>query len=391
MTFELNTHVARLLNKEPFFAALSRHIEKKPSNNIGTAGVRIHPDSGHFEMIYNPIFFAKLTDSEVGLVLIHEFYHLILEHVFKRLPVEGMTKRWNYATDMAINGEIFPFNPTSNIKNLFEMAILSEKFKLPRGKSAEWYFEAIEGKMSESEGEKGANGRENGSAGQGFDDHSEWAQKSSEELKELARQRLHEACKEGAQEAMANGWGTVSGDMRKEIMDNLNGKIDWRKVLRYFIKTSVRSSKQSSIKKINRRFPYIHSGRKINRTAKIVVAIDQSGSVSDNMLALFYAELNKVADIAEFTVVPFDSMVDDELVYIWKRGETRKSERVKHGGTCFDAPTRWVNDRNYDGLIILTDMEAPRPMACKAQRLWVTNAHGLSNSFATNERIISID
>ena len=67
--FNLNDHVYRLLQNEPFFAALSRRIDKK-KGNVPTAGVRVNED-GHFEMIYNPDFFDGLTDEQRSGVLIH--------------------------------------------------------------------------------------------------------------------------------------------------------------------------------------------------------------------------------------------------------------------------------------------------------------------------------
>jgi len=105
MPFDLNKHTARLLQAEPFFAALSRRIDKKASTAVPTAGVRV-AENGHFEMVYNPEFFEKLTDQHRTGVLKHEFYHLIFEHVTGRLPEEGMTKMWNFATDLAINSNL---------------------------------------------------------------------------------------------------------------------------------------------------------------------------------------------------------------------------------------------------------------------------------------------
>ena len=54
--FNLNIHVARLLMKEPFFAALSRRIDKRASTALPTAGVRVNPETAQFEMLYNPSF-----------------------------------------------------------------------------------------------------------------------------------------------------------------------------------------------------------------------------------------------------------------------------------------------------------------------------------------------
>ena len=86
--FNLNDHTHRLLIQEPFFAALSRRIDKMKDTGIPTAGVRVNPDNGYFELRYNPEFFDGLTDDQRSGVLVHEFYHLVFEHVTGRLPDE---------------------------------------------------------------------------------------------------------------------------------------------------------------------------------------------------------------------------------------------------------------------------------------------------------------
>ena len=70
--FDLNLHMARLLMDEPFFAAISRRVDKRSHTGIPTAGVCVNPDSAQFEMLYNPSFFAGLTDEERKDVLKHE-------------------------------------------------------------------------------------------------------------------------------------------------------------------------------------------------------------------------------------------------------------------------------------------------------------------------------
>ena len=113
MSFDLKLHAYRLLMDEPFFAALSRKIEKRACNAIPTAGVRVDPDTAQFEMIYNPEFFASLPEEHVRGVLKHEFYHLIFDHVTSRKPEGVNPKAWNIAADLAINshlqGETCPF------------------------------------------------------------------------------------------------------------------------------------------------------------------------------------------------------------------------------------------------------------------------------------------
>jgi len=410
--FDLNMHTARLLMNEPFFAALSRRINKSSSSAIPTAGVRV-TDDGQFEMLYNPAFFETLSDKQRLGVLKHEFYHLIFEHVTSRKPEGENPMMWNFATDLAINSHLVGELPDTCL-----MPGVGRFEKYPVGLAAEAYLKLLRedeqfnsednknksgndksGSEGEEESDGGGNSPDSQQPGQGggagqeqFDSHEGWGEANST-ANEIAKERLKEALKQAADEASkTNGWGSVSAQTRKDIIAKLQTFIDWKKVLRYFIKTSQRANKRSTVRKINRRFPYIHAGRKVQRRAKIAISIDQSGSVSDAMLEAFFAELNKLSKLASFTVVPFDTTVDPSLVYEWKKGENKKTQRVMHGGTCFNAPTEYVNQNSFDGHIVLTDMMAPKPKASLCQRMWMTTKRCAQYPyFQTNERIIAID
>jgi len=242
----------------------------------------------------------------------------------------------------------------------------------------------------EGAGEPGAGNSDPSS--NGFDDHSDWGE-GDETERTIAEERIKEAIKEAYIEASSKGFGSVSAGMRREIKEVITPKVNWRSILRSFVKQSQRCDRTSTIKRLNRRYAYIHPGRKPNRQAKIAVSIDQSGSVSNTMLAAFFSELEKLAAIAEFTVIPFDTDINEDLIYTWKKGEKKKWERVMCGGTCFDAPTKFVNDnKKFDGHIILTDMEAPKPIPSKVQRMWMTDERSAQRPyFQTNERVIAID
>ena len=406
MEFNLNEHTHRLMVREPFFAALSRRIDKMADKGIPTAGVRVNPQTGYFELRYNPDFFEPLSDEHRTGVIVHEFYHLVFEHVTGRLPDElagvmksnnptqkqaQLFKIWNIAADLSINYLIgrdrLPDMCCFPGEGIFE--------EYPPGETAEWYYSELKKKIEEQE----ANGEGDGSegfnpddAGQ-FDDHGAWGEEG-DVAQAQARERLKDAVKKAAGEAAASGsgWGSVSQEMRKDIMSRITPKVDWRKVMRYFVKTSQRSERRSTPRRLNKRFPYIHAGKRVTRNANIAISIDQSGSVDDNMLAAFYSELNKLSSIATFTVIPFDDRVFEEKVYIWKQGERKTWERVLCGGTCFNAPTDYVNKGRYDGHIVLTDLCAPKPKASNCQRMWMTTKHYAARPyFKTNERVLAID
>ena len=136
-TFNLDDYTYRLLESEPFFAVISRKINKSINRSVPTAGVRI-TEQGQFEMVYNPEFFEKLTPVQRTGVLKHEFYHLIFDHVTGRLPPEGMTKMWNIATDLAINSHLLGELPEGGC---FPQQAPFEDY--PLGQSAEYYFKML--------------------------------------------------------------------------------------------------------------------------------------------------------------------------------------------------------------------------------------------------------
>ena len=411
--FDLNMHTARLLMNEPFFAAISRRINKRASYGIPTAGVMVNKETAQFEMLYNPEFFRGLKELERTAVLIHEFYHVIFKHVTDRAPwnTKGSditAKVWNISADLAIN---------SHIKNLPKEGCIPGQgpFEdLPLGMAAEWYVPHVKKILEEQQngssgdgesgdgqgqpqgGEQGTGGDSNGSGGVStLDDHSGWgaSDEQAKELNDIANERLKDIVKQASDEASAKGnWGSVSSSVKKDIIESLKTKVDWRKVLRFFVKSSQKANKSNTIRRINRRYPYIHAGRKSNRVANIAVSIDQSGSVDDQMLAMFFAELNKLSEVASFTVIPFDTKVEEDKVYEWRKGQSRKVERVLHGGTCFDAPTKYVNERAFDGHIVLTDMCAPKPVSSRCQRMWMTTEqYANSRYFETRERVVVVD
>ena len=391
--FDLNIHVHRLLMDEPFFAALSRRMDKRASNAIPTAGVTV-TEEGKLQMVYNPKFFAPLSDEARKDILKHEFYHIVFQHVTggRFLSFRDMApnerKIHNIAMDLAING---------NLPHLPEGACFPGKgpFEhLEPHKTAEHYLRELR-KMQKDPPEGEGNGQGQGGEGQpgegqpgqgngnpldgmdSFDDHSGWDD-VDDQTKQIAEERIKEFVKDAVEEANSSsrGWGSVPADCRKEIIASISTKVDWRKVLRYFVKQSQKANKRSTVRKINKRYPYQHPGKKATRTAKIAVAIDQSGSVSEAMLTAFFAELNTLAKIADFTVIPFDTRVDPEKNWVWKKGQSRKTERTMYGGTCFNAPTKFVNETGgFDGLIICTDMEAPKPVRCSVQRMWITDEY----------------
>ena len=389
--FDLKLHLHRLLSDEPFFSAISRRVNKSASRALPTAGVTVDKDTLQFKMLYNPDFFKDMEENKIKGVLMHEFYHLIFKHVTSRKPENVPHLVWNIAGDLAINSMI-------GANNLPEGCCIpgGKQFEdYPMGKTAEFYLEMMKDDEQFGDGKGGFKDLDGqtGSDFGNFDDHSGWDELTDDE-RQMVEERAKDIMEKAAKEAnnSGRGWGSVSSGIKREIMERLKTRVDWKKVLRAFIGAAQRADKSNTMRRINRRFPYIHAGRKVNRVANIAISIDQSGSVSDSELNAFFNELNKLSELATFTVIPFDTKVAEDKVYTWRKGEKRKWERVMYGGTCFNAPTDYVNKGNYDGHIVLTDLQAPKPKSSRCRRMWMASKLNVDHMpFKTQERVIAID
>ena len=399
MSFDLKFHIHRLLRAEPFFSTFSRRLEKRVDNTIPTAAIMYDRDSMRFTLLYNEEFFESLPDGHKIGVIKHEFYHLILKHVTDRLPFDPqenpeLVSTWNIAADLAINGYIY--------KELPKIACVPTRgpFKdYSAGLTAEVYYELLREDKKNQKGAYKKNSKGQAPAIQTLDDHSAWVSNSTDGDKDVLSESLGKeeltditrASIEAADKSVC-GWGDMPHHIRRKIRKLASPTVDPETVLRYFVRTSRRSAKISTIRRINRRYPFIHPGSRRKTVANIAISIDQSASVSDEMGRIFFSFLDKFATIATFTVVPFDSDVAENEVYIWKKGERREWERVLDGGTNFNAPTKWVNERCFDGHIVLTDMQASKPIASKCQRLWITDSQNKNaNWFPTKEKVLALD
>ena len=390
MKFDFETHLFALLRDEPFLASFSLRLDKVSTNKVRTCGVRLNKDTLKYEFFYNPHFMNRLTPREAGGVMKHEFYHLILGHVTNRFSKDRQDnmKMWNIAADLAIN---------SYLQNeLPEIACVPgrDKFaEVPPYQSAEWYYDFLQQNKDDFKDILDSTDT--------LDDHGNWGDSedsdgASSAAEQVAQQRLDNDLKEVAQEASkSNGWGSIPNHIRQAAIEKAkSSEVDWRKTLRYFCVTSKKANRSSSIKKLNKRYPFVHAGKKSSRVANIAISVDQSGSMSEEQLSIIAAELSKLAEIVDFTVIPFDHEVVVDQVFQWAKGKKLQLKRVAYGGTNFDAPTQYVNERKFDGHIILTDLMASAPQRSNCKRIWINvdNYYKDKKFFGTNnnEKVIHI-
>lgn len=424
--------MARFVFEEPFYAFISRQIKKSECKKIPTAGVWL--ENGSFNMKYNPEFIKTLYASQFFEVMKHEIMHIVFGHCTNRPLTKDPDMHYlaNIAQDLAINSLLnatflpkFCVMPgklyilTEEEKKRFteqELAIIIGYNKLiasfPLEKTSEWYWERLhKNSFAKSlcdmrkknklkikvvgPNEEGMSKEEIFDKIMGkLDEHEGFGNDMSKEDRDILKEDVRDMIEKAIEEAdsTSDGWGNIPAHMQKKLRKLASRQVNWKAILKTFVGMAKSVHHTTTMKRINRRYPYIHAGVKRRRTARIAIAVDQSGSVHDKEIRLFFAELESLAKWVDFEVIPFDSQVNEDEIFTWKRGQKLEPKRVSCGGTDFDVPTKFVNERTdrYDAMIIFTDGECFKPITCKVKRLYLLPPDR-KLAFETNEMVIEMN
>lgn len=415
---------AGLLMKEPFYCACYRRFRKIVTRDMPTACVLYDKSRDSFTLAVNPEWMTKHTIEEQGFIIAHEMLHFAWMHITARAR-EPMQLH-NIACDLTINGTLkmagyatpkdglFPGVRPDTSKTKCDNEKMREAIdkvadliaSFPPGAASDMYFMELSKNWPEELTSSGDGEGSGGAGGFGeFDDHSKWSQsadgKNSDAVADMDTERMRARAKSTLAQAVAevdrqsSGWGSIPADIVSAIREYVSPVIRWRSVLKNFIGTLVRADKTTSIKRINRRYPYIHPGVKYGRLPKLLIAVDESGSVSDEMLGSFFSELAILVKKVDIDIVPFDSHVRETALTRWRKGQKFSLDRQATGGTSFDAPTDFVNDParrgHYDGMLILTDGCCSAPKTSRVKRGWVLGNGCKMNFDPGMELVVAMD
>ena len=324
---------------------------------------------------YGREFVKELSDKELAFLVLHEALHKALRHLttWKKLHDENHSLA-NQACDYVINLMLLEIDPNGDaitmprIKDGPEkgkpMGLIDTRFK---GMNAKQVFDLLK---QEQGGKAGDGTPVDGSGrvpkdGAGLDEH-DWdgaAEMTAEERKQLERE-VDQAIRQGIMAEKKVGKG--AGGRSRELQDLMEPKVDWRDVLREFVKSTCHAKDTSSWRRVNRRFlstgVYMPSmiGEKVGH---LVIAIDTSGSVGDKELAEFLSEVKGVAEEVnpdKVDLIYWDSAVAAHEEY---EGDGDVSNIVSStrpkggGGTSPSCVSTFLADKKItpECVIVLTD------------------------------------
>ncbi len=216
-----------------------------------------------------------------------------------------------------------------------------------------------------------------------LDQHKTWdeiARLSTAERK-LLDSMINDAIASTMSRVRSKQNGTLPGDLQAyldALLDSLQPNVNWRRVLRLFAATSSRTYIKSTIQRVSKRYGTA-PGIKLKHRQKILVALDTSGSIFDEDLREFFAEIHHIwRNGAEIMIVECDA--DIQTNYLYKG--TPPNIVSGRGGTDFNPPLRFANEEYHpDGIIYFTDGEAPAPeIHSRTPILWMITSNGIDES-----------
>ncbi len=240
---------------------------------------------------YGRKFIRELDEKELAFVVMHEVMHKMYRHLttWKKLAEENALL-CNAACDYVINLKLKDIDPEGKyirmpMKNGKPFGLIDEKY---RGMHTKQVYDMLKKEMN-------GNG---GGAGEGFDEHG-WgdAEEMTEKEKEELHREIDRAIRQGQIAAKKAGVGT--GGMDRELEELLEPKVDWREVMREFVKSICNAKDASSWRRVNRRFLSgdVYMPTLIGeRVGHIVIGVDTSGSIGVRELSDFLSEVKGIAD-----------------------------------------------------------------------------------------------
>jgi len=321
-----------LLLRHPFFGNMATRMKLIDASDwLPTAAT----DFRNF--YFNREFFDKMTPRQVEFVVAHEILHCVFDHMMRN---EGREKQiWNIAADYCVNGILKRdrIGDDPPVKFFYD-----RKYD---NWSAEQVYDEIYNKYDEEQLNQ---------LGQMLDHHMDpeggkdgQPQYSKEELKKI-RDEIKEAM---IQSANAAGAGNVPGEIARMIKDMTEPKMDWREMLRMNIQSLVKND--FSFSRPNRKGQMtgaVLPGCNFDTSIDVCVALDMSGSISDEMGADFLGEVKGIMqEFKDFNIKIwcFDTKVYNEQDYDSYNGdEIDEYEIMGGGGTEFDA--NWDYMKEHD-------------------------------------------
>jgi len=345
----------KMLLKHPFWGNLATRLKLvEASDWCQTAAT----DGRHF--YYCTDFINRLDDDELVFLFGHEVGHCVYNHMSRRGDRDPQV--WNMAGDYLVNDMLIQNNVGRKITTV---PILHDtKY---RDMTAEEVYDelmknAVKIQMTldmhmDGSGEEAEDKDGNGKASDGK------SKSSGIKIDEEAMKKIRDEIKEAVlQSAQAAGAGNTPAGIRRLIQQFTAPKMRWQDLLRIQLESSLKNN-----------YSFMRPSRKAWHTGAVlpgmlpaehldvVIAIDTSGSITEEMVRDFLSEVQGMMEMYttySILVFTFDTQVYNPVVFSDDYGDELSEYDVQGGGgTDFDVCYEYMKEQGIEPkqFIMFTD------------------------------------
>lgn len=329
-----------------------------------------------YVMYYNPLMFLQLTPEQMMSSIQHEILHVLSFHLVraKDLLKNHSKAAVNIAMDLVVNSLLDGLPPFA-----VTLAKINQEYslRLKPYESFEFYAFHVQRAMDLQGEEEKKSDKADPMVQTVFlvdQTHDLW-----EDSTEIEDKTLLEFTEKAINLSVK---GEVS-DLLQGLIQGLQGKkgeLPWNLYLKKILGT-VESEKKKTTVRRNRRQPHRSDlrGELRDHKAKIMVAIDTSGSISDDEFRQAMIEVMNIVKNYnhEITVVECDEEIQN--AYRVKREKDLQERKDGRGGTSFSPVISYANRENINLLIYFTDGEGEEKLRISPRGykiLWILSSKG---------------
>jgi len=313
---------AKLMLEHPYFGSIASALEISQSDDIEA----FVSDGNSFR--YNNEYLKTLTLEEIEFTLANSAMHYALSHKSRINQREDWL--WQLATDYSINSMLVKNNMFApdkiNLDSRFDTLYAEEIYAILESEIDEKEYKEQQEKFLQTKKE----------------------QVNKSELESIDKEFLNQINKKMKEQ------GELPKDLKRLFPELYLDSIDWKSELHRYLNTHAKEDYQF--------FPpnkkYIHQGFALptlkSELLKVVVAIDTSGSIDSDLLAIFFAHFQSIMESFnsyEIDLIECDAKIQDHRVYY--PGDLIEYKATGGGGTDFRVLFEYVEENIPDCKILI--------------------------------------
>lgn len=331
-----------LIMRKPFFGNMAYRLKLVREDNISTAAT----DGRHF--FYNAAFIDSLTQDELVFLFGHEVLHNVFEHHFRK---EGRNhKLWNVACDYVVNDILVQNKVGELIKTVG--VLYDEKYS---GLTSEEVYDRLLQNIDNLDVDALCDKL--------LDEHMEGLAEAGRKLTDSERSAIRDEIRDALLSAAQQAAGDIPAGVDRVIKGFVSPKISWKEHLRQDIQSVIKSDYTfTRPNKKAMQYGFTLPGMQRDQSLDICVAIDCSGSISDDDATVFLSEIKSImSQYNDYTIQVwcFDTEVYNYATFRSDEGADISTYKIKGGGgTSFECNWDFMNENNIQPktFIMFTDM-----------------------------------